>query len=56
VSCFHMQIGMREIIADYFARPVTRSAFMVVNVFVCWLAGATGVICVLKVAVFAGGH
>lgn len=56
VAVFHMQIGMREIIADYFARPLTRSAFMVVNVFVCWLAGATGVICVLKVAVFAGGH
>jgi succinate dehydrogenase hydrophobic anchor subunit len=51
-----MQIGMREIIADYFARPLTRSAFMVINVFVCWLAGATGVFCIVKVALAAGGH
>jgi succinate dehydrogenase / fumarate reductase membrane anchor subunit len=53
---FHMQIGMREIIADYLARPLTRSACMVLNVFVCWLVGATGVFCVLKVALTAGVH
>jgi succinate dehydrogenase / fumarate reductase membrane anchor subunit len=55
VGCFHMQIGMREIIADYFARPLTRGAFMVASLFVCWLAGATGVFCVIKIAM-AGGH
>jgi succinate dehydrogenase / fumarate reductase, membrane anchor subunit len=50
VGAFHMQIGAREIIADYIARPITRNGLMILNVFACWLIGATGVFCVLKIA------
>ncbi|HUZ14437.1 MAG TPA: succinate dehydrogenase, hydrophobic membrane anchor protein [Caulobacteraceae bacterium] len=51
---WHMQIGMRVIIEDYFARTSTKSALLVLNVFVCWLGAALSVVSLLKVAFAAG--
>ncbi len=52
---WHMQVGMRVIIEDYFARPSTKAVLLVVNVFVCWLAGAVTILSILKVALSSAG-
>ena len=50
---WHMQLGMRVIIEDYIARPLTKGALLIANVFICWLGGALTILAILKVA-FAG--
>ena len=52
---WHMQLGMRTIIEDYFARPATKAAFLVLNVFACWGGAALTLIALLKVALSGGG-
>ena len=51
---WHMNLGMRVIIEDYFARPATKAVLLIVNVFVCWLGAALTVLSLLKVALGAG--
>ena len=51
---WHMSLGARVVIEDYFARPATKASLLVANIFVCWLAGALTVLSILKVA-FASG-
>ena len=51
---WHMQLGMQVIIEDYFARPATKAALLILNVFVCWLGAALTVLSLLKVALGAG--
>ncbi|HLK26005.1 MAG TPA: succinate dehydrogenase, hydrophobic membrane anchor protein [Caulobacteraceae bacterium] len=55
VAALHMQIGMREIILDYIARPATKAFLLVLNVFIAWGAGVVGVLAVLKVALGGAG-
>jgi len=50
---WHMQLGMRTIIEDYFAKPATKGLLLVLNIFVGWLGGALTIICILKVALTA---
>lgn len=52
---WHMQLGMRTIIEDYFARPATKGALLVLNIFVTWLGGALTVLALLKVAFSSAG-
>ena len=52
---WHAQLGMRTIIEDYFARPATKAVCLILNVFVCWAAGALTILSILKVALSAGG-
>ena len=52
---WHMQLGMRTIIEDYFARPLTKGVLLVANVFVAWLGGALTILAILKVALSASG-
>jgi succinate dehydrogenase / fumarate reductase membrane anchor subunit len=52
---WHMQLGMRTIIEDYFAKPGSKAALLVLNIFVGWLGGALTIICLLKVALSATG-
>ena len=52
---WHMQLGMRTIIEDYFARPATKATLLILNIFVCWAAGALTILCILKVALSASG-
>jgi len=47
---YHMQIGMRVIIEDYFQAKGTRSLLLIANLFLCWAATALTIICLLKVA------
>jgi len=52
---WHMQLGMRTIIEDYFARPATKAVFLVANVFACFGGAALTIIALLKVALSGGG-
>lgn len=57
VSAVHMQIGMRVIVEDYIHGPGRKISLLLLNTCVCWLAGALGVVSVLKIALMgAGAH
>jgi succinate dehydrogenase / fumarate reductase, membrane anchor subunit len=52
---WHMQLGMRVIIEDYFQKASTKGALLVLNIFVSWLGGALTIISILKVALSPTG-
>ncbi len=54
LSFWHMHSGMRVIIEDYLAKPGTKMACLVLNMFVCGFGGAIAVFCILKVALGGG--
>ena len=52
---WHAQLGMRTIIEDYFARPATKAVCLILNVFLCWGAGALTILSILRVALSTSG-
>jgi succinate dehydrogenase hydrophobic anchor subunit len=50
-----MQLGMRTIIEDYFAKPGTKGVLLVLNIFIGWLGGALTILSILKVALSSSG-
>jgi succinate dehydrogenase / fumarate reductase membrane anchor subunit len=54
VSFWHMHAGMRVVVEDYIHKTTTKSALLILNLFVCGLAGALAIFSILKVA-FGGG-
>ena len=54
-SFWHMQLGMRTIIEDYFQKAATKGFLLILSVFVCWLGGAVALLAILKVAFSSGG-
>lgn len=52
---WHMSIGMRVIIEDYFQKTGTKAALLVLNVFIAWLGGALTILAILKVAFSSTG-
>ena len=54
-SCAHMQMGMAVIIEDYIHKHVSKIALLLLSAGVCWLAGAVGVLSILKVAFSGAG-
>ena len=52
---WHMQLGMRTIIEDYFARPATKAVCLLLNIFLCWAAGALTILSILKVSLSTSG-
>ena len=52
---WHMSIGMRVIIEDYFQKAGTKAVLLVLNIFICWLGGALTILSILKVAFSAAG-
>ena len=52
---WHMSIGMRVIVEDYFQKAGTKAALLVLNIFICWLGGALTILSILKVAFSAAG-
>ena len=56
VGFLHMHTGLRVVIEDYIDRHLTRSALLLLNLFVCGFGGALAVFAVLKVALGGGVH
>ena len=51
---WHMHAGMRVIVEDYIHKALSKSGLLILNLFVCVLAGSLSVFAILKVA-FGGG-
>ncbi|MGZ3377692.1 MAG: succinate dehydrogenase, hydrophobic membrane anchor protein [Phenylobacterium sp.] len=54
ISFWHMHAGLRVVVEDYIHKTLTKSALLLLNLFVCGLAGALAVFSILKVALGAG--
>jgi succinate dehydrogenase / fumarate reductase membrane anchor subunit len=50
VGFWHMHAGARVIVEDYLHKPATKVTVLLLNLFVCTLAGALAVFSILKVA------
>jgi succinate dehydrogenase / fumarate reductase, membrane anchor subunit len=50
---YHMQLGMRAIIEDYF-HNATKAILLIANVFVCYGGAVLTIVCLLKVALSGG--
>jgi succinate dehydrogenase / fumarate reductase membrane anchor subunit len=46
----HMRIGMQEVVEDYIHKHSTKTGLLILNLFVCVLAGVAAVFCILKIA------
>jgi succinate dehydrogenase / fumarate reductase membrane anchor subunit len=55
VGFYHMQVGMTVIVEDYIGKPTTKALLLIANAFACWGGMALTVLCLLKVALMAGG-
>ncbi|WP_041372938.1 succinate dehydrogenase, hydrophobic membrane anchor protein [Phenylobacterium zucineum] len=49
-SFWHMHAGLRVVVEDYIHKTLSKAALLLLNFFVCGLAGALAVFSVLKVA------
>jgi succinate dehydrogenase / fumarate reductase membrane anchor subunit len=54
ISFWHMCSGLRVIVEDYVHVTLNKSALLVLNLFVCALAGALSIFSILKVAFSVG--
>ena len=55
VSFWHMQSGLRVVVEDYIHKSLTKSALLILNLFVCGLCAALAIFSILKVAFVGGG-
>jgi succinate dehydrogenase / fumarate reductase membrane anchor subunit len=56
VGFWHMHAGLRVVVEDYIDGALTRSALLLVNLFVCVLGAAIAIFSVAKVALTGGIH
>ena len=50
ISFIHMHSGLRVVVEDYIHKTLTKTALLLLNLFVCGLSGALAVFSILKVA------
>ena len=50
IAFFHMRTGMQVVIEDYIDEALGKSVLLILNLFVCGLAGALAIFSILKVA------
>ena len=50
ISFWHMHSGMRVVVEDYIHTTLSKSALLLLNLFVCGLSGSLAVFSILKVA------
>jgi succinate dehydrogenase / fumarate reductase membrane anchor subunit len=56
ISFQHMHSGLRVVVEDYIHETVAKSLLLLLNLFVCGLAGALAVFSILKVALGGGAY
>jgi succinate dehydrogenase / fumarate reductase membrane anchor subunit len=54
ISVWHMQSGVRVIVEDYIHKALTKTALLLINLFICGLTGALAIVSILKVALGPG--
>ena len=54
ISFWHMHSGVRVVVEDYIHKTLTKSVLLLVNLFICGLAGALAIFAILKVALSGG--
>ena len=54
VSYWHMHAGLRVVVEDYIHKTLTKTALLLLNLFICGLAGALAIVSILKVALSFG--
>jgi succinate dehydrogenase / fumarate reductase membrane anchor subunit len=54
ISFWHMHAGVRVVVEDYIHKTLTKSVLLLINLFICGLAGALAVFSILKVALSSG--
>jgi succinate dehydrogenase / fumarate reductase membrane anchor subunit len=54
ISLWHMQSGVRVIVEDYIHKALTKTALLLINLFICGLTGALAIVSILKVALGPG--
>jgi len=55
ISFWHMHAGLRVVVEDYIHKALSKSALLILNLFVCGLAAALAIFSILKVAFMGGG-
>ncbi|HEX5378636.1 MAG TPA: succinate dehydrogenase, hydrophobic membrane anchor protein [Phenylobacterium sp.] len=50
IAFWHMHAGMRVVVEDYIHKSSSKTALLILNLFVCVLVGALAVFSILKVA------
>jgi succinate dehydrogenase / fumarate reductase membrane anchor subunit len=53
ISFWHMQAGLRVVVEDYIHKALSKSVLLLLNLFICGLAGALAIFSILKVALGA---
>jgi succinate dehydrogenase / fumarate reductase membrane anchor subunit len=54
ISFWHMHGGVRVVVEDYIHKTLTKSVLLLINLFICGLAGALAIFSILKVALSGG--
>jgi succinate dehydrogenase / fumarate reductase membrane anchor subunit len=54
ISFWHMHSGVRVVVEDYIHKTLTKSVLLLINLFICGLAGALAIFSILKVALSGG--
>ena len=54
ISFWHMHAGVRVVVEDYIHKTLTKTALLLINLFICGLAGALAIFAILKVALSGG--
>jgi succinate dehydrogenase / fumarate reductase membrane anchor subunit len=55
IGFWHMHAGLRVVVEDYIHKTLTKQALLILNLFVCGLAGALAIFSILKVALSGAG-
>lgn len=50
IGFWHMHAGLRVVVEDYIHKPMSKAGLLLLNLFVCALAGSLAVFSILKVA------
>ena len=50
IGFWHMHAGLRVVVEDYIHKPSSKAGLLLLNLFVCALAGSLAVFSILKVA------
>ncbi len=54
VGFWHMHAGMRVIVEDYIQKTFSRVSLLILNLFVCVLAGSLAIFSLIRVALLGG--